>query len=101
MEHSLVTVAALRAFPDELAVVLDDLDFTIVSAAAAIIRLGVQLSVHDIVVDELQNAHNCFEVILNVGNLNIADRTTGRELLEFALEFELGESVDFSVTWTW
>ena len=94
VKHSLVAVATLGAFPDELAIVFDDLNFTIVSAAAAIIRLGVQFGVHDVIIDKLQNAHDCLEVILNVGNFDITDRAARRKLLKFALKFELGESVN-------
>ena len=37
----LVTVAALGAFPHQLAVVLDDLDLAVVAAALAVVGLGV------------------------------------------------------------
>ena len=38
---ALVTVAALGAFPHQLAVVLDDLDLAVVAAALAVVGLGV------------------------------------------------------------
>ena len=41
----LVAVAAVRALPDELAVILDDLNLTVVAALLAIIALGVKLGV--------------------------------------------------------
>src|SRR5699024_4177099 len=43
VQLALVTVAALGALPDQLAVVLHDLDLAVVAAALAVVRLGVQL----------------------------------------------------------
>lgn len=52
-ELILVAVAAVRAFPDQLAgVVGHDLDLTVVAAYLAVVALGVEFRVHDIVVDE-------------------------------------------------
>lgn len=49
----LVAVATVRAFPDQLAgVVGHDLDLTVVAAYLAVVALGVEFRVHDIVVDE-------------------------------------------------
>ena len=90
----LVTVAALGAFPHQLAVVLDDLDLAVVAAALAVVGLGVQLGVHDVVVDELQHAHDRLEVVLHIGDFHIADGTARRQLLELALKLQLGEGVD-------
>ena len=77
MKETLIAVAALGAFPDELPIVLNDLDLTVITAVAAIIRLGIQLSVHNVVVNKLKHAHDRFKVILDIGNLNIADRAAG------------------------
>ena len=94
----LVTVAALGALPHQLAVVLHDLDLAVVTAALAVIGLGVQLGVHDVVVDELQYAHDGFQIILHVGHFHIADGAARRELLEFTLKFQLGKGVDLPFT---
>ena len=90
----LVAVAALGALPHQLAVVLYDLDLAIVAAALAVIRLGVQLGVHDVVVDELQHAHHGFQIVLHVGHFHIADGTARGQLLELALKLELGEGIN-------
>ena len=95
IELALVAVAAVRALPDELAIILDDLDLSVVAALLAIVALGVELGVHDVVVDVLQQAHNSLEVILHVGNLDVRDGSARREALELALELELREGVDF------
>ena len=69
----LVAVAALGALPHQLAVILHDLDLAVVAAALAVIRLGVQLGVHDVVVDELQHAHDRLEVVLHIGCENLKE----------------------------
>ena len=54
----LVCIAAVRALPDKLAVpVLLDLDFTGVTASLAEVALCVELGVHDVVVDVLEQSH--------------------------------------------
>ena len=90
----LVAVAALGALPDQLAVVLDDLDLAVVAAALAVVGFGVQFGVHDVVIDELKHAHDCFQIVLHVGHFHVADGAARRQLLEIALELQLGESVD-------
>ena len=90
----LVAVVALGAFPDQLAVLRHDLDLTVVAADLAVVTLGVQLGVHDVLVDELHDLDNGLEVVLHVGHLHIADGTARGELLEVALELQLREGVD-------
>ena len=90
----LIGVAALGAFPDELAVFLNDLDLAVPAADLAVVALGVQLGVDDVVVDELHDLQHGVEVLLHVRDLDIADRAAGREVLELRLELELGERVD-------
>ena len=90
----LVTVVAMRAFPNELAVIFHNLDFAIVTADLTVVTLSVQLCVHDVVVDELHDSDNSFKVILHVRNLNIADSTARRQALEFALKSQLAERIN-------
>ena len=90
----LVAVVALGAFPDQLAVLRHDLDLAVVAADLAVVTLGVQLGVHDVLVDELHDLDNGLEVVLHVGHLHIADGTARGELLEVALELQLREGVD-------
>ena len=95
VELRLVGVAALRALPDELAaLVLDDLDLAVEAAHLAVVALGVELGVHDVVVDELHDREDRRQVVLHVRHLDVGDRASGRELLELRLERELGERVD-------
>ena len=95
IELRLVGVAALRALPDELAaLVLHDLDLAVEAADLAVVRLRVQLGVHDVVVDVLHDRENRRDVLLHVRHLDVADRAAGRELLELRLDLELLERVD-------
>ena len=90
----LVPVVAVGALPHQLAVVLHDLDLAVKAADLAVIALGVQLGVHDVVVDELHEAQYGREVVLHIGHFHIADGAAGGEGLELGLEGQLGEGVD-------
>ena len=94
IELVLIIVATVRAYPNELVVPLLDLDLSVVTADLAVIGLGVELGIHDVVVDELHDIHYCIDIVLHVGNFNIRDSSAGRESLELALELKLLESID-------
>ena len=52
----LIAVAALGAFPNELAVViLLNKNLAIKTAFLAIVTLGIELSIHNVIVDKLHN----------------------------------------------
>ena len=90
----LIAVAAVGAFPDQLAVILHDGYLAIEAADLAEVALGVQLGVHDIVVDVADDLQNGLDVLLHIGNFHVADGAAGGESLELGLEGELGESID-------
>ena len=90
----LIRVAALGAFPDQLAVVLHDLDLAVPTADLTIVALGVQLSVNDVVVDELHHFQHSGNVVLHIRHFHIADGAAGGEVLELGLEFQLVKGVD-------
>ena len=74
----LIAVSAVGAFPDELAVfVVDNLDLTVVSAYLAVIALGIELSIHDVLIDVLHYGNDSIDVVLKVGYLNVADSAAG------------------------
>ena len=53
----LVAVAAVRAFPYKLAgFILLDQNLTVKTTAFAVIAFGIQLSIHDIFINELHDA---------------------------------------------
>ena len=91
----LVAIAAVRAFPDELAVfVFDDLDLSIIAADHAVVALGIQLCVHDIFIDVLHDGENGRDIRLHVRDFDVGDRTARGELLEIGFKFQLVEGVD-------
>ena len=91
----LVAVSAVGAFPDELSVLIaDDLDLSVISAYLAVIALGIKLCVHDIFIDVLHHGNDRIDVVLKVGNLDIADGSAGGQRLELGFELELFEGVD-------
>ena len=90
----LVFVAAVRTLPDELVVAVGyDLDFACVTTFLAAVTLGVELGVHDVLVDVFEKCHDGRNVVFHVWNLNIAYGTARRKLLELALKAKLGKGV--------
>ena len=91
----LIAIAAMRTFPNELAViVIRDLDLTVKAANLAIVALGIELGVHNVVVDEFHNSEHSVDIVLHIGNLDVRDCAAGRELLELSLERKLCERID-------
>ena len=92
---ALVGIAALGADPNQLAVILLDTDFAVIAAALAVVRLGVQLRIHDVVIDILHQLQNRIDVLLHIGYFHVADGATGAQVLELGLKGQLGESINF------
>ena len=94
VQLALVAVMAVRALPHQLAVVLHDLDLAVIAAHLAVVALGVQLCVHDVIIDELHHFDDSFQVILHIGHFHIADGAARRQALELAFKLQLGERID-------
>ena len=94
VHFALIPIAALGADPNQLVVIFLDLDLSIVAADLAVIGLGVQLGIHDVVVDELHDLQYRVNVVLHVGHFHIADGPAGGELLELRLKAQLGKGID-------
>ena len=77
IELVLIIVAALGAYPYELVISLLDLDLTVISAYLAVVGLGIELGIHDVVVDVLHNGNDSIDIVLKIGNLNVADGSSG------------------------
>ena len=73
VQLALVAVMAVRALPHQLAVVLHDLDLAVIAAHLAVVALGVQFCVHDVIIDELHHFDDSFQVILHIGHFHIAE----------------------------
>ena len=87
----LVLVVTGRALPLKVGV---ELDLAVVAAALAVVALGVELGVLDVVVDEADHILQGLQVVAHVGDLHIGDTAAGGNLLELALEGELIEGID-------
>ena len=91
----LITVSAVGALPYQLAaLILYDLNLTVVAADLTVIRLRIQLRIHDVVINILHHGEHCRNVVLHVRHLNVADGTTRRKPLEVRLEAKLGEGIN-------
>ena len=83
----LVGVSALRAAPVQFGIfVFVYFDFAIESADLTIVGLGIQFSIHDILIDILHNGQYSIQIVLHIGNFYIANSATRRKLLEFRFE---------------
>lgn len=51
----LITVAAVRTLPHKLAVIVNDLDFSVITANLTVVALCVKLCIHNVIVNELDN----------------------------------------------
>lgn len=92
----LVVVAAVRAFPDQLVVlVFNNLNLAGVAAFLAVVGFGVQLGVEDCVVDVTHQRDDRIEVVVHIGHFHVGNRTARGQLLEFGFQFQLGEGIDF------
>ena len=86
-----ILIAAVGALP--LVVVVDD-DLPVIAAHLAVVALGVELGVLDVVVDEADDLLQRFQVVAHIGDLHIGDTAAGGDFLELALKGELIEGVD-------
>ena len=91
----LVSISALRTFPNQLAItIINNLNFSVPTTNLAIIALGVQFSVHDVIINKLHNAKNSRNIIGQVCDFNVTNSSTGGQLLESRLKFQLIKGVD-------
>ena len=92
---ALIGIAAVRADPDQFAVrIFLDGDLAVITAGLAVIALGVELGVHDIVVDKLHDGKHRRDIALHIRHLHVADGAARGKSLELRLKGQLGKSVD-------
>ena len=83
------------AFPDQFAGIIGhDLDLTIVATVLAVVTLGIQLSIHDVLIDKLHHRQNSWNVGLQIRYFHITDGSARRKLLEFRLELQFVKGID-------
>ena len=74
--------------------ILHNADLPVKTAALAVIAFGVQLRVHDIVINMLKERHDCRDIALHIRNFHIADGPSRGQSLELGLDGQLVKSVD-------
>ena len=90
----LIGIAALRTFPDELAVFLHNRNLAIIAADLAVVRFGIELCVDDVVIDEFHDLKHGIQIVLHVRNLDIGDGPAGGETLELSFKLKLLEGIN-------
>ena len=75
---ALIGVAAVGTLPYQLPVLLDDLDFSVEAAHLTIIALGIQLRIHNMIVNELHYRQHRIQILLHLRHFHIADGSAGR-----------------------
>src|SRR5574344_2117436 len=89
----LVSISALRTFPNQITII-NNLNFSVPTTNLAIIALGVQFSVHDVIINKFHNTKNSRNIVGQVCDFNITNSSTGRQLLESGLKFQLIKGID-------
>ena len=82
----LVLIAAVGANPNEFAVFFGNLDFTVIAADLAIVALGVELGIHNIVINELDDFQHRRNILLHIRHFDIGNRAARRKGLEFGFQ---------------
>ena len=91
----LVCISAVRTAPLKLSVtVFYNLNLSVIAAGTAIVGLGIQLRIHDVLVDKLHEAQYRRNIVLEIRHLYIADSASRGELLEVRLKGKLRERVN-------
>ena len=92
---ALVGIAALRTYPNQLAIIFLNLNFTVIAALLAEVGFGIQLCVHNVLINELHQLQHGINVLLHIGHFHIGNSATGGQLLEVRLKAKLREGVNF------
>ena len=86
-----VFIMAARTFP--FVVVVED-DFAIETTFMAVIELGIEFAICDVVVDVLDHGQDSRDIVGHVGNFSIADAAACRFVFKVRFKRELIEDVD-------
>ena len=83
IQRILIPVAAVRAFPFQLAVLSShDLNLAFITAVLAVIALCVQLRIHNVVINKADHLKNCRNIVLHIRNFHVADCSACGKRLE-------------------
>ena len=72
-----ILIAALRTFPLKIIV---DLDLAVIAAHLAVVALGVELGILDVVIDKADHLFQRLQIVAHVGDLHIGDGAAGGDL---------------------
>ena len=86
-----VLVMAARAFP--LVVIVED-DFAVKAAFVAVVELGIEFAVSNMVVNILDHGQDGRDIMRHIGDFGVADAAARRFVFEISFEGELVEDVD-------
>ena len=75
VKFSFISVSTVRALPDKFAIILYNLNLTVKAASLTIIRFRVEFGVHYIVVYELNDLEDGFDIVGEVRHFNIGNRS--------------------------
>ena len=89
IQRPLIAVAAVRTFPDQLAVLLGDLYFTVIAAGLTVIRFGVQLCIQDCFIYMPHQRKHRRDVVLQIRYFHIGNRSAGRKRLKLRFKCQL------------
>lgn len=95
----LIGIAAVRALPNQLvAFVLNDFDFAGIAAFTAVVGFGVELGIHDVVINMLDERHNRLQVVLHVRYFDVGDGSARDSFWNCASKVSLSKASIGSVT---
>ena len=91
----LILATALGAPPNQLAIcVLDNIDFAIETTDLTIVALGVELCIHNVIIDVLNDRQHSRNVGGHIGNLYIRNGAASGKCLELRFKIEFGKGIN-------
>ena len=99
IQFILVTITTVRAFPNELTVIFNNLNLAVVTTNLTIIRFDIQFCVDNGVVNVLNNTHHGRNIVGHIRTLDIRDGSSWRQLLKLRLKLQLLECMIDGFEW--
>jgi hypothetical protein len=92
----LISVATVRTLPDKLTrLIFYDHDLTIPAALLTVVRLDIEFSIHNVIVDILDYSKSCFDVIIEISTFYITNCTARGKSLELTFYSKFLERIYF------
>ncbi len=87
----LIFIVALWAFSF---ITIVDNDLSIKSTFVAVVRLGIKLSIHDIIIHKSDQTLEGSQIFLHIWHLNIGNRTSWRNTLKLRFKGKFGYGIN-------